>query len=177
MRNKGAVVVLTIIVTALSLYYLSFTFVSRNIQKEAVSIATDESGVVDLSKKQGYLDSIWNEPAYSLLGLDYTFKEIKDTELNLGLDLQGGMHVVLEVSPVEIIKGISGNNEDPDFLAAIEQARIEQRNSQQKFSTLFYDSYKEIKPDGKLSLIFANAANRGRISFDSSDDEIMKIID
>ena len=119
MRNKGAVVVLTIIVTALSLYYLSFTFVSRNIQKEAVSIATDESGVVDLAKKQEYLDSIWNEPVYSLLGYKYTFKDVKDTELNLGLDLQGGMHVVLEVSPVAIIKGISGNNEDPDFLAAI----------------------------------------------------------
>ena len=78
MRNKGAIVVLTIIVTALSLYYLSFTFVSRNIQKEAVSVATDESGVLDLSKKQQYLDSIWNEPVYSLLGVDYSFKEIKD---------------------------------------------------------------------------------------------------
>lgn len=177
MRNKGAVVVLTIVVTALSLYYLSFTFVSRNIQKEAISIATDEGGVVDLTKKQEFLDSIWNEPVYSLLGLDYTFKEIKDTELNLGLDLQGGMHVVLEVSPIEIIKGISGNNEDPDFLAAIEDARIQQRSSQEKFSTLFYEAYKERKPDGKLSLIFANAANRGKISFDSTDDEIMRIID
>lgn len=177
MRNKGAVVVLTVIVTALSLYYLSFTFVSRNIQKEAIAMATDESGVIDLTKKQQYLDSIWNEPVYSLFGMDYTFKEVKDTELNLGLDLQGGMHVVLEVSPVEIIKGLSGNNEDPDFLAAIEQARIDQRTSQESFSTLFYQAFKEINPDGKLSTIFANAANRGRISFESSDQEIMNIID
>jgi SecD/SecF fusion protein len=176
MRNKGAVVVLTIIVTALSLYYLSFTFVSRNIQKEAVAFATNNSGIIDLSKKQQYLDSIWNEPVYSLFGADYTFKEIKDTELNLGLDLQGGMHVVLEVSPVEIIKGISGNNEDPDFLAAIEEAKIQQRTSQESFSKLFYEAYKLRKPDGKLSLIFANAANRGRIGFDTSDDEIMAII-
>jgi len=177
MRNKGAIVVLTIIVTALSLYYLSFTYISRNIQKEAVIIATDASGVVDLSIKQQYLDSIWNEPAYTLFGADYTFKEIKDTELNLGLDLQGGMHVVLEVSPIEIIKGISGNNEDPDFLAAIAEARVEQRTSQKQFSVLFYQAYKQINPEGKLSLIFANAANRGKISFDSSDDEIMAIID
>ena len=176
MRNKGAIVVLTVIVTALSLYYLSFTFVSRKIQKEAVAISTDESGVVNLSKKQQYLDSIWNEPVYSLLGVDYTFKEIKDTELNLGLDLQGGMHVVLEVSPIEIIKGISGNNEDPAFLAAIEDARIQQRTSQETFSSLFYQSYKLNNPDGKLSLIFANAANRGKISFDSTDDAIMDII-
>ena len=177
MRNKGAIVVLTIIVTALSLYYLSFTFISRNIQKEAVAIATDASGVVDLSIKQQYLDSIWNEPVYSLFGADYTFKEIKDTELNLGLDLQGGMYVVLEVSPVEIIKGISGNNEDPDFLAAIVEARIAQRTSQEQFSKLFYRAYKQKNPEGKLSIIFANAANRGKISFDSSDDEIMDIID
>ncbi len=177
MRNKGAIVVLTLIVTALSLYYLSFTFVSRNIQKEAIAYATDASGVVDLAKKQQYLDSIWNEPVYTLFGADYTFKEIKDTELNLGLDLQGGMHVVLEVSPVEIIKGISGNNEDPDFLAAIEDARMAQRTSQEPFSKLFYAAYKRRNPEGKLSRIFANAANRGRISFDSTDDEIMAIID
>lgn len=176
MRNKGAVVVLTIIVTALCLYYLSFTFVSRGIQKEAVAQATDASGVVDLGKKQTYLDSIWNEPVYSLFGIEYTFKEIKDTELNLGLDLQGGMHVVLEVSPVEILKGLSGNNEDPDFLAAIKDALQKQKTSQEPFSALFYESFKEINPDGKLSTIFANAANRGRISFESSDQEIMRII-
>jgi len=176
MRNKGAIVVLTLIVTALCLYYLSFTFVSRNIQKEAVAASTNESGVVDLAKKQVYLDSIWNEPVYSLFGMDYTFKEIKDTELNLGLDLQGGMHVVLEVSPVEILKGLSGNNEDPDFLAAINMAIEKQKTSQESYSSLFYESFKEIKPDGKLSTIFANAANRGKISFETTDKEIMKII-
>jgi SecD/SecF fusion protein len=177
MRNKGAIVVLTIIVTVLSLYYLSFTFVSRNIQKEAVVVATNESGVLDLAKKQQYLDSIWNEPVYSFFGGDYTFKEIKDTELNLGLDLQGGMHVVLEVSPIEIIKGISGNNEDPEFLAAIEDARIQQKTSQESYSSLFYKAYKLRVPDGNLSIIFANAANRGKIDFNSSDDAIMSIID
>ncbi len=176
MRNKGAIVVLTLIITALCLYYLSFTFISRDIQKQAVAAATNVEGVVDLTKKQVYLDSIWNEPVYSLLGIDYTFKEIKDTELNLGLDLQGGMHVVLEVSPVEIFKGLSGNNEDPDFMAAINMAVEKQKTSQEAFSSLFYDSFKEIKPDGKLSTIFANAANRGKISFETTDQEIMRII-
>lgn len=176
MRNRGAIVVLTLIVTALCLYYLSFTFISRNIQKEAVAAATNESGVVDLTKKQVYLDSIWNESVYNLFGIDYTFKEIKDTELNLGLDLQGGMHVVLEVSPVEILKGLSGNNEDPDFIAAINAAIEKQKTSQESYSSLFYESFKEIKPDGKLSTIFANAANRGKISFESTDQDIMRII-
>ena len=176
MRNRSAIVVLTLIVTALCLYYLSFTFISRNIQKEAVAAATNEAGIVDLTKKQVYLDSIWNEPVYTLFGADYTFKEIKDTELNLGLDLQGGMHVVLEVSPVELIKGLSGNNEDPDFIAAINKAIEKQKTSQETFSSLFYESYIEVKPEGKLSTVFANAANRGKISFETSDKEIMDII-
>ena len=176
MRNKGAVVVLTIIITTLCLYYLSFTMVSRNIQKEAVAYATNSEDILDLQVKQTYLDSIWNEPVYSLFGVDYTFKEIKDTELNLGLDLQGGMHVVLEVSAVEILKGLSGNNEAPDFLAAIAEARELQKTEQETFSALFYQSYKRINPEGQLSRIFANAANRGRISFESTDSEIMDII-
>ena len=159
--NKSAVVVLTIIVTVLCLYYLSFTLISRGIQKDAIEYATDENGNTNFIKKQNYLDSVWNEPIYALFGADYTFQEIKETELNLGLDLQGGMHVILEISPVDILKGLSGNNEDPDFLAAIRKARQDQRNSQQGFTSLFYKAFQEANPGEKLSEIFANAANRG----------------
>ncbi len=176
MRNKGAVVLLTVIISFLCVYYLSFTFISRGIQKEAIAAATAEDDIVNLTKKQQYLDSIWNEPVYSLFGADYTYKEVKDTELNLGLDLQGGMHVVLEVSPVEILKGLSGNNEDPDFLGAIKRARELQKKSQESFSTLFYQSFKDINPDGRLAEIFANSSNRGKINFRSTDDEVMKMI-
>ena len=101
MRNKGAVVVLTIVITLLCIYYLSFTFISRGIQKDAVAMATDESGIVDLSEKQRYLDSVWNEPVYNLLGAEYTYKEVKDTELNLGLDLQGRVPIQAECSSPE----------------------------------------------------------------------------
>ena len=177
MQNKGAVVVLTIIVTILCLYYLSFTLVSRGIQKDATEYATDENGNTDFIKKQNYLDSIWNEPIYTLFGAAFTFQEIKETELNLGLDLQGGMHVILEVSPVDILKGLSGNNEDPDFLAAIRKARQDQRNSQEGFTSLFYKAFQEANPGKKLSEIFASAANRGRIDFNSSDEEILDIIE
>ena len=176
MRNKGAVVVLTVIISFLCIYYLSFTFISRGIQKEAIVSATTEDGIVDLTKKQQYLDSVWNEPVYSLFGVDYTYKEVKDTELNLGLDLQGGMHVVLEVSSVEILKGLSGNNEDNDFLEAIKRARELQKTSQESFPELFYQSFKEINPDGRLAEIFANSSNREKISFRSTDAEVMKMI-
>jgi len=176
MKNKGFIITLTVIVTLLCIYYLSFTFVSRSIQRDATEYATDQDGNLDFYKKQAYLDSVWNEPVYNLFGIQYTYKEVKETELSLGLDLQGGMHVTLEVSPVDIIKGLSGNSENPEFNRALEMAQEKQRNSQESFVDLFYSSFKEINPEGKLSTIFANAANRGRISLQSSDDEILRII-
>lgn len=176
MKNKGFIVTLTVIITLLCIYYLSFTLVSRNIQQDAIEFATDENGSLDFYKKQAYLDSVWNEPVYSLLGVEYTYKDVKETELSLGLDLQGGMHVTLEVSPVDIIKGLSGNSENPQFLEALRLAQEKQKNSQENFTDLFYQSFIEINPESKLSNIFANAANRGRISLESSDDEILDII-
>ena len=176
MRNKGVIVVLTVIITALCLYYLSFTFISRNIQQQAVEYATSKTGHINLSKKQTYLDSIWNEPVYNLFGAEFTFKEIKDTELNLGLDLQGGMHVTLEVSPIDILKGLSGHSEDTGFLAAIDQAKESQKNSQESFSSLFYQAFKNANPDKNLAPIFANSANIGRVSSSDADDKIMDFI-
>ena len=123
MQNKGLIIVLTVVITALCLYYLSFTYVSRGVQDDAVEYATNKDGVVDLSKKQTYLDSVWNIPVYNLFGAEYTYKEVKDNELSLGLDLQGGMHVTLEVSPIDIIKGLSGNSQDSSFVKALAIAR------------------------------------------------------
>lgn len=177
MKNQGFVVFLTIIVTMLCLYYLSFTFISNSVQKKAIAYASDESGNIDFGKKQTFLDSAWNEPVYNLLGMEYTYKQIKETELGLGLDLQGGMHVTLEISPVDIIKGLSGNNDDADFLAALERANELQRSSQADYVSLFRTAFTEISGDEKLAPIFANAANRDKdISFQSSDDDIIKLI-
>lgn len=177
MRNKGGVIALTIIITLLCLYYLSFSLVTNRIQEDATAYSRDSIGNVDFNRKQSYLDSIWNQPVYNFLGIEYTFKEIKNTELSLGLDLQGGMHVVLEVSPVEIIKGLSGNSQDEDFNAAIKEAQRQQQDSEEKFTNLFYAAYSSIAPSGSLGPIFSNAANRDRISFNTPDEEIMSIID
>ncbi len=177
MKNQGIIVFLTIIVTLLCVYYLSFTFVSGTVQKKAIAFASDESGNVNFAKKQSFLDSVWNEPVYNLLGVEYSYKDIKETELGLGLDLQGGMHVTLEVSPVDIIKGLSGNNNDEDFLKALVLASELQRSSQADFVDLFQDAFQEIQPDGRLAPIFANAANKDKnISFQSTDDDIVTLI-
>ncbi|SFO33593.1 SecD/SecF fusion protein [Algoriphagus ornithinivorans] len=177
MQNKGVIVFLTVIITGLCLYYLSFTFVSNGIQKNASEYATDASGNVDFAKRRAYLDSIWREPVYNFLGADFTYQEIKETELGLGLDLQGGMHVTLEVSPVEIVKGLAGNPKDEGFNKAVEDARQTAKTSTDKFVNLFYSAWQSNNPNRKLSSIFATAANRGRISLESSDSEILDIID
>ena len=177
MRNKSGIIILTVIISLLCLYYLSFTLVSNSVQQDAQAYATDAEGNIDFSKKQQYLDSVWNEPVYNFLGIEYTYQEVKETELNLGLDLRGGMNVVLEVSPVEIIRSLSGDSKDPDFQKALELARERRANSQARFTTLFAEAFNEVAPNKQLSGIFANAANRGRISLSSTNDEIIEVID
>ncbi|WP_026946318.1 protein translocase subunit SecDF [Algoriphagus marincola] len=177
MQNKGVIVFLTVVITGLCLYYLSFTFVSSGIQKQATEYAVEADGNVDFAKRRSYLDSIWREPVYNFLGADFTYQEIKETELGLGLDLQGGMHVTLEVSPVEIVKGLAGNPKDPGFNQAVDEAREAAKTSTEKYVDLFYSAWQSNNPGRQLSSIFATAANRGRISLESSDAEILEIID
>jgi SecD/SecF fusion protein len=177
MRNKGFVIVLTIIVTALCLYYLSFTLVALKVQQEAVEHATGKNGDIDLLKKQHYLDSLWNKPVYDLLGAEYTYKEVKDNELSLGLDLQGGMHVVLEVSPADIIKGLAGNIQDPTFTTALQKARERQKTSQASYAELFRQEYKKLNPEQSLAPLFATSANKDRIRQSADDDAVVKFLD
>ena len=176
MRNKGVIIVLAIVITALCFFYLSFTFVAQKVQQKAIEYATDKSGTVDLSKKQSYLDSLWNKPVYDLFWKDYTYKEVKENELSLGLDLQGGMHVVLEVSQIDIIRSLSGNSQDPAFIAATQKALQLQKTSQKSYSDLFYESFKEANPNQKLAPLFASAATKGRVSLSDSDDAVRKFL-
>jgi len=176
MRNKGFVVVLTIIITALCLYYLSFTFVSTKIQQDAIDQATDKSGSINLIKKQNYLDSLWNKPVYNLFGAEYTYKEVKESELSRGLDLQGGMHVVLEISPIDIIRGLSGNNQDPAFVAALQKARELQKTSSENFSALFFKAFKDANPDKTMASLFTSAANKDRVKLSDDDAAVMKFL-
>jgi SecD/SecF fusion protein len=176
MQNKGLIIILTVVITALCLYYLSFTYVSRGVQDDAIQYATSKDGVVDLNKKQVYLDSVWNIPVYNLFGAEYTYKEVKDNELSLGLDLQGGMHVTLEVSPIDIIKGLSGNNQDSSFLKSLATARRLQATSQQNFSDLFFRAYREANPGKKLTSVFANSSTKGRIASNDDDSKVIQVI-
>lgn len=178
MQNKGFVSVLTSIVTLLCLYYLSFTLISRGVQQDATAYATDASGKFNPDKKQAYLDSVWNKPVFNLLGLkEFTYKEVKSSEISLGLDLQGGMHVTLEVSPVDIIKGMSGNNQDSTFVSALKKTVVQSKTSQQSFSKLFFDNFRKDNPGRRLAPLFSGATTRGRISVNDPDDKVIEIVD
>lgn len=176
MKNKGTIITLTVIIALLCIYYLSFTLVSSNINNNATEYAKDSTGVVVQEKKRAFLDSIRDQPVFNLLFVDYTLEDVNENKLNLGLDLQGGMHVVLEVSPVDIIKGLSGGSEDPDFLRALDLAQQKQKASQQPFAELFYQSWQEIAPNRPLNTVFLTAANRERINSGSSNDVVMRMV-
>lgn len=173
MRYKNLIVVLAVMLTLICLFYLTLSIQSKVIDSRANDVARDAKGVVDYFKKQAYIDSIWNKPVF--LGMSY--KAIKENELNLGLDLQGGMHVTLEVSPVEILKVLAGKNAlDPKFEKAIEEAKKAQLGSGDNFADLFFKFYQEQAPNTKLADVFASNSRKGLIDLNSSDDEVKRVI-
>jgi SecD/SecF fusion protein len=176
MRNRGFIITLTVIITLLCLFYLSFSLVSYNIQKDANAYAMDSKGNINYNKRQRYYDSLWNLPVYNLGFAKFTLKEVKDFELHLGLDLQGGMHVVLEVSPVDVIKAMSGDSKDPNFLQALANTQKLAVGSQRTFTEIFFDEYEKLAGPNQLSKIFANSANQGVIDFKTPEPEIKRII-
>ncbi len=173
MTNKNGIIGLTLVVALICVYYLSFTFVSRNIKGKAEAYATNAEGKVDLTKKQRYIDSLWREEVY----LGQTLQEVMERELSLGLDLQGGMHVVLEVSPVDILRGMAGGNaRSAAFQQALKKAGEDKKASNSSFVNLFVKAYKEAAPNTSLASVFSNSANRGKINSNSSESDVIKML-
>ncbi|WP_045112902.1 protein translocase subunit SecDF [Microscilla marina] len=177
MRNKTGVIILTVSITLLCIYYLSFTFQARGVQQKAEEYARNpKTGVVSNSKKQKYFDSVDNQVVYKLPWASYDYKEVKQKELSLGLDLQGGMHVVVEVSPIEIIKALSGSSASVKLNRSLQEAQKAQANSQEKFIFLFQKAFDKLYPNDKLADIFASSANREKIRTNSTNDEVIAFI-
>lgn len=174
MRNKGLIIALTLVVTALCAYFLFFTYVSRGVQQKAVVYATRD-GKLNEAARQHYLDSVWRAPVYG----PFTYREVRQSELGLGLDLKGGMHVTLEVSPVEIVRAMSGNSKDAAFNKALEQAQEAQKAAPTTpFTTLFAQAYQQTSNGQPLARIFANSTNKSRnITINSSNEKVLSAID
>jgi SecD/SecF fusion protein len=172
MRYKGAIIWLTGIISALCLFFLSFTWKANSVRQDAVAYATSKSGELDPAKKTHYIDSLWKQPVY----LGFTLQEVTTYALHKGLDLEGGLHAVLEVSPVEILRALSGNSNDPNFEKAIVEASTAQVNSTKPFNELFFEAFAKIAPTQKLATIFANSVNREKLTSNSSDSQVKKVI-
>lgn len=167
MKNKGTIKFFSIALALVALFHLSFTLVTYINEKKAKGFAKG-----DPVKEQRYLDSIAHKTVYNILIKKFTYADCKERELNLGLDLQGGMHVTLEVAIPELIRELSGNNQDPAFVKAFQTASEEVKTSQKDFITLFHDAFLKLEPNGKLSTIFATLENKDQISLSSTNDEV-----
>ncbi|WP_337043235.1 protein translocase subunit SecDF [Emticicia sp. 17c] len=172
MNNKGGVIALLIAFSTISAYFLLRTWKINDIRKDAEAFATDKSGKINYTKKQEYLDSLWKQPVF----LGTTTEDLTKQELGLGLDLQGGMSVILEVSPAEIVRSLASGSRDPKVATAIENAQKRAQTTSTNFVELFADEYKKLAPDTKLAKVFSNSSNRGTLSLESSDSQVINYI-
>lgn len=172
MQNKAAIIVLAIALGLVSIYQLSFTFATYKVTKDAKAYAHGS-----LVKETSYLDSISTLPKDKWSFLGYTFKECQKKELNLGLDLKGGMNVILEVSVEDILKALSNYNPDKTFNAALARAKEMQKSSQSDFLTLFGRAFQEIDPNARLSSVFGTVDLKDKINFNSTNEEVLKVLD
>ena len=172
MQNKTAIIILAIALGLVSIYQLSFTVATYKVKKEAREYANGS-----LVKETQYLDSISTLPKEQWSFLGNTFKECQKKELNLGLDLKGGMNVILEVSVEDILKALSDYNPDKTFNAALARAREMQRQSQADYLTLFGRAFQELDPNAKLASIFGTVELRDKINFNSTNEDVLKVLD
>jgi len=172
MQNKAAIIVLAIALGLVSIYQLSFTGATYKVKKEAKAYAKG-----NLEKETQYLDSISTLPKEKWSFLGYTFKDCQKKELNLGLDLKGGMNVILEVSVEDILKALSNYNPDKSFNAALLRAKELQKQSQSDYLTLFGRAFQEIAPGEKLASIFGTVELKEKINFNSTNEQVLKVLD
>jgi SecD/SecF fusion protein len=172
MQNKGAIIILAIALGLVSIYQLSFTGATLKVKSDARKYAKG-----DLVKELDYLDSISKLPKEKWNYLGNTFRECQRKELNLGLDLKGGMNVILEVGVEDILKAISNHNPDKTFNSAIALAKQRQTQSQSDFLTLFGRAFQEIDPNARLASVFGTVEMKEKINFNSTNEEVLKVLD
>lgn len=171
MQNKAAIIILSLALFLVSIYQLSFTGVAYKVNGDAKKYAKG-----NLIAQRNYLDSISALPKNKWSFLGYTFKECQKKQLNLGLDLKGGMNVILEVSIEDVLKSLSNYSSDKTFVAALAKAKEYQKQSQADFLTLFGRSFQEIDPNAKLAAIFGTVALRDKINFNSTNEQVLKVL-
>lgn len=201
MQNKGAIKLFAVLLALACIFYLSFTWVTAGVESDAKAYA---EGVVGSAKTQAaakayangnptrltsyidslkerltdrYLDSMQKQPVYDIFVAEYTYEECKKNAINLGLDLRGGMNVTLEVSVMDIVKSLSNNSADVAFNTALAETQKNLGvNNNDDFLTLFEKTYRKVAPNGRLAPLFQTIENKNKISYNSTNEEVMKFI-
>ncbi len=194
MQNKGVIKLLAVILAVFSLYQLSFSVVTRNVEKKAAEYATSAESVemaeilakgdqnaydylldsIQGARETYYLDSMSTVKVYPIFG--QTYRQAKEMEINLGLDLKGGMNVMMEVSVPDIINVLSGHSTDPTFVEAIKIANEQHLNSQRDYVDLFGDAFQQLDPNAKLAPIFLFEFKDKGITVNSTNAEVLDVI-
>ena len=164
MQNKGFVKIFAALLTLVCVFYLSFSFVTRHHMNKAAEHPQGETH---------YLDSMKNEKVW--LGA-YTLQQCREMEIGLGLDLKGGMNVILEVSVPDVVKALADHKSDEAFNKAVAEAARKQITSQDDFITLFVEEYRKLAPNATLAELFATQQLKDKVNTKSTDDEVIKVL-
>ncbi len=190
MQNRGLIRLLAISLALVCFYQLYFTFVTYQVEKDAKAFGIKQTKIKNpgatpleaeaLAQKSEalYLDSIASQPVYNFLGLrKYTYREVNEYAIPLGLDLKGGMNVTLEISVVDLIKAMSGYSTDSTFNRAITLANKNQKsNGQDDYVTIFGKAFETVDPNAKLAAIFNTLDLRDKVNFNSTNADVIKVI-
>ena len=162
MQNKGIVIVMAVLMTLASIFYLSFSFATKYYDSEAAKLK-------DPVAQQDYKDSV------KYLGI-YSYQKCLETQIGLGLDLKGGMNVILEVSVPDVVETLADHKTDAAFVKSMKEAKAEEETSQKDFITLFIKAYHKNAPGHRLAEVFETQQMQGKVSAQSSDSEVEKAL-
>lgn len=174
MQNKGAITLLAIALALVSIYQLSFTYKTTRVEKAAREYADGNP-----DKEKAYLDSIANQEVYNFLGIaKFTYKECKELELNLGLDLRGGMNVTMEVDVADVVRSLANYSQDEAFNQAIQEAAKMRTSSPKDFVTLFGEAFAKIAPNAQLASpdIFGTVELKDKIKIGATNKEVLDVV-
>lgn len=169
MQGKGFIKFIAIVLAIVCAYGLSFTLVSSKVEKDAKNYAKG-----DLAKEKAYLDSMSGEKVYPLLG--FTYQNVKSKEINLGLDLKGGMNVTMEISLAELVKSLAGNPTDANFNQAVQNAQTQLNAGGKDYIKLFVNEFEKLSPGVKLADFFSNQDNASQLKANASNSEVQSFL-
>lgn len=184
MQNKGLVKLFALLFGLVSIYQLSFTFKANQIEEDAQQFSINKIAETEADydskrsiERLNYLDSLKTQEVFNIGIAAYNYDEVKDKAMNLGLDLKGGINVILQISVKDILVGLANDSKDPVFRQALADAEELQKDSQNTYLEDFFVAFEAIDADANLASpdIFANRTLSDEITFDMSDDEVKPI--